>query len=279
MIRNFEMTIPIGDAHDLLEKAMRLADLLDPDARNRASLAKRPDEIAMPRLNNCVRTFYETVVTLRNKLSGPGQDPLNGSLMMLQTHLVSLCGIEYISSLRGSSDSGNSDANSWAKCLLGRVREPNKDFRRNYKSFRAALEEYTERYAECSIDTETAESHGDQNETSSQELQPSKPDETKAERVALSGNSIETATKPEPSTQQQDLGVLVTLTQIEPYATVGKRQLKRLITDGELPKPDVPAEKAGKPHQWKWGNMRAALEDNKLAKRPLPDKFPTDPSP
>lgn len=43
----------------------------------------------------------------------------------------------------------------------------------------------------------------------------------------------------------------------------------------ELPEPDIRADKgSGEAHQWKWDNLRPALE--KYAKRPLPEIFPTD---
>jgi hypothetical protein len=66
----------------------------------------------------------------------------------------------------------------------------------------------------------------------------------------------------------------VTLLQAASMVQRSKDTLERLIASGKLPEPDIRAEpKSGKPHEWKWANLRPALEAE--YRKPLPEVFPT----
>lgn len=64
----------------------------------------------------------------------------------------------------------------------------------------------------------------------------------------------------------------VTLLMMGSIVGKGKRQLRRLYDDGELPPPDVEGGR-GKAHEWRWDCVRPILEQR--FSRKLPEVFPS----
>lgn len=70
----------------------------------------------------------------------------------------------------------------------------------------------------------------------------------------------------------EELGDLVTLRDIAAICKVDKRTARGWHDAGVLPEPAIPSPARGKPHRWRWGEVRPALAEHTAL--PLPEQFP-----
>lgn len=89
--------------------------------------------------------------------------------------------------------------------------------------------------------------------------------------AAAIANSLGDDEQPTMSATQLNPPQYVTLLQMASRVQRGKRTLRRMYDKGELPDPDVPSKKNGKPHEWLWETVRPILE--KTFDRSLPIEY------